>query len=57
MAPVERIELPQADLEAAVLPLYYTGIKLAPRPEIEPMTNWLTANCTTAELSENIYYI
>ena len=26
MAPVERIELPQADLEAVVLPLYYTGI-------------------------------
>ena len=26
MASVERIELPQADLEAAVLPLYYTEI-------------------------------
>ena len=25
LGPVERIELPQADLEAAVLPLYYTG--------------------------------
>ena len=25
---MERIELPQADLEAAVLPLYYTEVKL-----------------------------
>ena len=36
MAPVERIELPQADLEAAVLPLYYTGINLVVDQGFEP---------------------
>ena len=29
---------------------------LAPQPGIEPGTNWLTANCSTAELSGNRIY-
>ena len=47
VAPVERIELPQADLEAAVLPLYYTGIKLAPQAGHDPATNGLTVRYST----------
>jgi hypothetical protein len=50
---VERIELPLAVLETAALPLYYTGIHLAPQAGIEPTTNWLTANCTTSVLLWN----
>ena len=50
---MERIELPQADLEAAVLPLYYTGIKLAPQVRIERTTSSLTVKrnyrCATGE--------
>jgi hypothetical protein len=47
LAPVERIELPQADLEAAVLPLYYTGINLAPQAGHDPATNRLTVCYST----------
>ena len=50
---MERIELPLAVLETAALPLYYTGIYLAPQRGIEPRTNWLTANYSTAELLGN----
>ena len=50
---MERIELPLTVLETAALPLYYTGIYLAPQAGIEPTTNWLTANCTTSVLLWN----
>ena len=29
---------------------------LAPREGLEPPTNWLTANCSTIELSRNNYF-
>ena len=50
---MEGIEPPLAVLETAALPLYYTGIDLAPQAGIEPTTNWLTANCTTSVLLWN----
>ena len=57
LAPVDGIEPPLAVLETAALPLYYTGIKLAPRPGIEPGTDGLTVRRSTAELSGNTSYI
>lgn len=53
---MDGIEPPLEVLETSALPLYYTGINLAPRPGIEPGTDGLTVRRSTAELSGNIFF-